>query len=148
MLIESPHTEIPSHPSIPLIASKKNKKGIKEETKKNSKISGATYISDVVLSTVGCSLLHTIQSNSARICREKKQDNVGIIPILWAGDILVKSKNALKTLKPRINLKKGEGALGNYSERVPNSNIFALFSPSCGSSDLDHPDHYCHDRLS
>ena len=43
---------------------------------------------------------------------------MGIIPILWAGDILVKSKNALKTLKPRINLKKGEGALGNYSERV------------------------------
>ena len=126
MLIESPHTEIPSHPSIPLIASKKNKKGIKEETKKNSKISGATYISDVVLSTVGCSLLHTIQSNSARICREKKQDNVGIIPILWAGDILVKSKNALKTLKPRINLKKGEGALGNYSERVPN--ILVIFT--------------------
>ena len=111
VLIESPHTEIPSHPSIPLIASKKNKKGIKEETKKNSKISGATHISDVVLSTVGCSLLHTIQSNSARICREKKQDNVGIIPILWAGDILVKSKNALKTLKPRINLKKGRGHL-------------------------------------
>ena len=58
---------------------------------------------------------------------------MGIIPILWAGDILVKSKNALKTLKPRINLKKGEGALGNYSERVPNSNIFALFSPSCAN---------------